>query len=68
MRVSVTIAVTAWAAEATFPEGTATQSKTCGACHKAIHNEFAYGFGSDIHYNPTTIPIKDSEKLTMPLK
>jgi hypothetical protein len=49
-----------------FPEGTATPSETCGACHKAIYREFAFGFGSDIHYNPTTIPSKPSEKITMP--
>jgi hypothetical protein len=50
----------------TFPEGTATKSESCGACHKAIYREFAYGFGSDIHNLPTTIPAKPGEKLTMP--
>jgi nitrate/TMAO reductase-like tetraheme cytochrome c subunit len=49
-----------------FPEGTATPSETCGACHKAIYREFAFGFGSDIHYKPTTLPAKEGEKLTMP--
>lgn len=62
------IAATALAEGVTFPEGTATPSETCGACHKAIHREFAFGFGSDIHYKPTTIPTKESEKLTMPAK
>ncbi len=52
----------------TFPEGTATPSETCGACHKAIYREFAFGFGSDIHYQPTTIPSKPGEKLVMPAK
>jgi nitrate/TMAO reductase-like tetraheme cytochrome c subunit len=51
---------------ADFPEGTATPSETCGVCHKAIYREFAFGFGSDIHYKPTTLPAKESEKLTMP--
>ncbi|HEY6873924.1 MAG TPA: hypothetical protein VI298_14460 [Geobacteraceae bacterium] len=49
-----------------FPEGTATPSETCGACHKAIYREFAFGFGSDIHYKPTTLPTKEGEKMTMP--
>ncbi len=66
--LSASIAATAWSAEVTFPEGTATPSETCGACHKAIHREFAFGFGSDIHYKPTTIPTKESEKLTIPAK
>lgn len=50
----------------TFPEGTATPAETCGDCHKAIYREFAFGFGSDIHYKPTTLPTKENEKLTMP--
>lgn len=49
-----------------FPEGAATLSATCGKCHRAIYREFAFGFGSDIHYQPTTIPTQPSEKLTMP--
>jgi hypothetical protein len=49
-----------------FPEGTATSSESCGACHKAIYREFAYGFGSDIRNLPTTIPAKPGEKLIMP--
>lgn len=49
-----------------FPEGTATPSETCGACHKAIYREFAYGFGSDIRYKPISLPARESEKLPMP--
>lgn len=56
----------ALAEQMTFPEGTATPSETCGACHKAIYREFAFGFGSDIHYKPTTIPAKPGEKLDLP--
>jgi hypothetical protein len=33
-----------------FPEGTATPSAVCGACHQAIYREYALGFGSDIRY------------------
>ncbi len=35
-----------------FPEGTATPSEVCGACHKAIYREFAHGFGSDNSLHP----------------
>ncbi len=66
MVLTASIAATALAAEVTFPEGTATPPETCGACHKAIYREFAFGFGSDIHYKPTTLPTKESEKMTMP--
>lgn len=33
-----------------FPQGTATPSEFCGACHKAIDREFSEGFGSDLQY------------------
>lgn len=59
-------AASAMAEGMTFPQGTATSSETCGACHKAIYREFAFGFGSDIHYKPTTIPQKEGEKIAMP--
>lgn len=49
-----------------FPEGTATTSESCGACHMAIYREFAFGFGSDIRYKPTSIPAKPGEKLALP--
>lgn len=64
--VAASITATAWAAEVSFPEGTATPSETCGVCHQAIHREFAFGFGSDIHYKSTSIPSKPGEKLTLP--
>ena len=65
---AATLATAAAPEGMTFPEGTATPSETCGACHKAIYREFAFGFGSDIHYQPTTIPSKPGEKLVMPAK
>ncbi len=65
---TATFATIAVAEMVTFPEGTATSAETCGACHKAIYREFAFGFGSDIHYQPTTIPGKPEEKLMMPAK
>lgn len=48
-----------------FPDGTSTSSKSCGVCHKAIYREFAFGFGSDIKYKPTTT-VKSGEKLDIP--
>lgn len=64
--VSLTVSAVAGAEGMAFPEGTATPSETCGGCHKAIYREFAFGFGSDIHYKPTTIPTSPNQKLTMP--
>src|SRR5258707_858386 len=33
-----------------FPDGTATPSELCGACHQAIYKEHSEGFGSDLHW------------------
>jgi hypothetical protein len=33
-----------------FPDGTATPSELCGACHQAIYREYAEGFGADLQY------------------
>ena len=33
-----------------FPDGTATASETCGACHQGIYKEFSEGFGSDLQW------------------
>lgn len=49
-----------------FPEGSATPPELCGTCHKAIYKEFAYGFGSDNSFHPTTMPGKPNETMTMP--
>jgi nitrate/TMAO reductase-like tetraheme cytochrome c subunit len=50
----------------TFPQGTATPSETCGNCHKAIYNEFAHGFGADIHYKDMTLKSASDKKLNLP--
>ncbi|MBI4774718.1 MAG: hypothetical protein HY788_11150 [Deltaproteobacteria bacterium] len=55
-----------FAKDLTFPEGTATSSETCGECHQAIYREFAFGFGSDIRYLPTSLPTAEGAKLTLP--
>ena len=55
------------AKEATeFPQGTATPSEVCGECHKAIYNEFAYGFGSDLQYKAMTLKTHQDKQLTLP--
>jgi nitrate/TMAO reductase-like tetraheme cytochrome c subunit len=37
----------------TFPQGSATPSETCGACHNAIYREYTLGIGSDLHGTST---------------
>ncbi len=64
--ITVLSATVTFAQGLSFPEGTATPSESCGACHKAIYREFAYGFGSDISYSPTSLPSKPGEKLAIP--
>lgn len=49
-----------------FPQGTATESTECGACHQAIYREYAHGFGSDIHNKPTTLLKKEGAKVGPP--
>ncbi len=49
-----------------FPQGTATPSADCGACHQAIHREYATGFGSDMRYPGVTLRAKGDEVLEMP--
>src|SRR5512138_1302386 len=49
-----------------FPQITATPSEVCGGCHKAIYNEFAHGFGADIHYKDITLKSASENKLNLP--
>lgn len=63
MVAAITVAGTAFAQSLTFPKGTATDSKNCGMCHKAIYREFAHGFGSDIRNKPTSLPGKEGNPL-----
>lgn len=56
----------ATAASPDFPEGTATPSEVCGACHQAIFREFSGGFGSDLHWAPMkSFPFSAAER-TLP--
>jgi hypothetical protein len=45
----LSLTLPSFAAPLVFPQITATPSEVCGGCHKAIYNEFAHGFGADIH-------------------
>ena len=49
-----------------FPQGTATPSADCGACHQAIYREYASGFGSDMRYPGVTLRTKGDKVLEMP--
>jgi hypothetical protein len=46
-----------------FPQGTATPSEVCGACHQAIYREFATGFGSDLRYRATLYRSPEGNRL-----
>ncbi len=61
--------VAAKAAAADFPDGTATSSELCGACHQAIYREFAEGFGADLQYGQILYESPEGKKvLGMPAK
>lgn len=64
--MAVSIISLGFAEALTFPEGTSTPPETCGECHQAIFREFAFGFGSDIRYQPTSLPNKEKVKLALP--
>jgi len=52
-----------------FPQGTATPSELCGACHKAIYREFSEGFGADLQYGEILYESDQGNKvLGMPAK
>jgi hypothetical protein len=57
------------AAARDFPDGTATPSDLCGACHQAIYREFAEGFGADLQYGQILYEAPTGKKtLGMPAK
>jgi hypothetical protein len=49
-----------------FPKGTATPSEVCGECHRAIYREFAFGFGSDLHYRGVPLQGKGGPDANLP--
>lgn len=52
-----------------FPDGTATASEVCGACHQAIYREYAEGFGADLQYGQVLYESPEGKKVIgMPAK
>ncbi len=52
-----------------FPQGTATPSALCGACHKAIYREYSEGFGADLQYGEILYESPEGKKIIgMPAK
>lgn len=49
-----------------FPQGAATSSEECGACHQAIYREYATGFGGDMNYKEMIYKTENDKILTMP--
>jgi hypothetical protein len=54
--------------EVTFPQGTATPSEECGACHQAIYREYAFGFGADRQYHDIVLKTAGDKRLNLPAK
>src|SRR5512133_1501235 len=48
-----------------FPQGTATPSADCGACHQAIYREYAEGFGGDLRYPGVRLRAQGDKVLEM---
>lgn len=49
-----------------FPEGTATPSELCGACHKAIYQEYSEGIGSDLDWRDMKLQPASKGLLSLP--
>lgn len=49
-----------------FPDGTATPSEVCGACHKALYREYIAGEGSDLHWNAMKATPSSKNLLNLP--
>lgn len=49
-----------------FPEGTATPSDQCGACHQTIYKEYSEGFGSDLHWAEMKLRSLKDKTLVFP--
>jgi hypothetical protein len=49
-----------------FPEGAATPSEVCGACHKMIFREMAYGIGTDLNWKGMKVQPKSNALLELP--
>lgn len=49
-----------------FPDGTGTPSELCGACHKALYQEFASGGRSDLRWNGMKFQPHSTTLLQLP--
>lgn len=49
-----------------FPQGTATPSELCGACHKEIYREYSEGEGADLHWRPMKFDASAKKLLGLP--
>lgn len=49
-----------------FPDGTATPSEVCGACHKELYREYSEGIGSDLDWKPMKFWPASKERLALP--
>lgn len=56
----------AFAGDLTFPQGTATPSETCGACHGAVYREHMLGIGTDTHTSHPSQLAGRGGKISMP--
>lgn len=54
------------AAKMQFPEGTATPSEVCGACHKELYREYSEGSGSDLNWKPMKFDSSSKKLLSLP--
>lgn len=49
-----------------FPDGTATPSEVCGACHKALYREYSTGEGSDLNWRDMKLQPTSKGLLSLP--
>lgn len=66
LTIALAFAATASSAQSPspeFPDGAATSSATCGACHQAIYREFSEGFGADLHYGEVLYQSPEGKKI-----
>jgi nitrate/TMAO reductase-like tetraheme cytochrome c subunit len=64
----VSLSGVARAEDLSFPQGTATPSETCGACHGAIYQEYLLGVGSDIHASHPASQARADGKISLPAR
>ena len=58
----------AFAEDLSFPQGSATPSETCGACHGAVYREYVLGVGSDMRPSGPGSQTVPGGTIAMPAK